>query len=199
MSSSPAKLAHIVLWTRQLQAMKDWYIKVLGAHVVYENPFAAFLTYDDEHHRIAVVDPAGAAMAGDQIPGVPKGLPGDDRPAGDLSVEQIKALPVHGLSHVAFTYDKLQDLLETYERLKKESILPSAAINHGNTTSFYYPDPDGNSVELQIDNMPVDEGTKFMESETFARNPIGVGFDPDELLRRLRTGETQEELVKATW
>lgn len=35
------KLAHIVLQTRQLPVMRDWYLKVLDAHVVYDNPLRA--------------------------------------------------------------------------------------------------------------------------------------------------------------
>ena len=35
---SPTKLAHVVLWTQKVQEMRDWYIKVLDAHVVFEKP-----------------------------------------------------------------------------------------------------------------------------------------------------------------
>lgn len=31
------RLAHLVLKTGQLPAMKDWYLTVLDAHVVFEN------------------------------------------------------------------------------------------------------------------------------------------------------------------
>jgi hypothetical protein len=73
-------------------------------------------------------------------------------------------------------------------------------INHGTTTSLYYTDPDGNKIELQIDNFDtVAEGTKFMESESFAKNPIGMLFEPDELIRRRLAGETASEIVAPTW
>ncbi|GAA1229270.1 VOC family protein [Pseudonocardia alaniniphila] len=197
---SPAKLAHVVLWTRQIQQMRDWYGTVLGARVVHANPFAVFMTYDDEHHRVALAHPQGVAMAKEHLGGIPDGLPGTDRPVGDLTPQQVAELPAHGLSHVAFAYDTLEDLLGTYERLKKESVLPASKINHGTTTSIYYNDPDGNSIELQIDNFDtVDEGTAFMESESFARNPIGVEFDPEEMLDRLRAGESASDLIRPTW
>jgi catechol-2,3-dioxygenase len=53
---SPTKLAHVVLKTSQsnFHAMCDFYKKFLGAHAVFENGFLCFLTYDDEHHRIAI-------------------------------------------------------------------------------------------------------------------------------------------------
>jgi catechol-2,3-dioxygenase len=37
--------------------------------------------------------------------------------------------------------------------LKGAGITPFVSVNHGLTTSFYYRDPDGNGVELQIDNL----------------------------------------------
>jgi hypothetical protein len=35
-----------------------------------------------------------------------------------------------------------------------------------------------------------------MDSKSFAENPIGVDFDPDELVERLKRGEDQESLKK---
>jgi catechol-2,3-dioxygenase len=53
---SPSRLAHVVLRTSagNFQTMAEYYKKFLGAHAVYENQFLSFLTYDDEHHRIAI-------------------------------------------------------------------------------------------------------------------------------------------------
>ena len=52
---SPSKLAHVVLHTRSnLDAMVEWYCTVLGARIVFNAGRLIFLTYDDEHHRIAI-------------------------------------------------------------------------------------------------------------------------------------------------
>lgn len=53
---SPKKLAHIVLRTRaeQFKIMKEFYKSFLGGHASYENDFLSFITYDDEHHRLAI-------------------------------------------------------------------------------------------------------------------------------------------------
>ena len=51
----PLYMAHFVLRTRDLQGVKTWYEKVLGARAVFENPVASFLTFDREHHRLAIV------------------------------------------------------------------------------------------------------------------------------------------------
>lgn len=50
----PSKLAHVVLRTNQSSEMVEFYKTLLGADVVYANDFLAFLTYDEEHHRIAI-------------------------------------------------------------------------------------------------------------------------------------------------
>ena len=68
-------------------------------------------------------------------------------------------------------------------------------INHGFTTSIYYADPDGNMVETQFDNMSVADATVFMEGAYFAKNPIGVDFDPELLLARYRAGDPLIDLI----
>jgi hypothetical protein len=35
-----------------------------------------------------------------------------------------------------------------------------------------------------------------MESEAFAANPIGVGFDPEKLVERYQRGDPIEELLQ---
>ncbi len=86
-------------------------------------------------------------------------------------------------------------MINTYERLDKADIRPVTCINHGPTTSMYYADPDGNQVELQIDNYDtVEEAGKFFFGPAFAKNPIGVDFDPAELARRFYAGEDQRAI-----
>jgi catechol 2,3-dioxygenase-like lactoylglutathione lyase family enzyme len=167
--ASPKKLAHVVFRTGNLPAMRDWYCTVLEARVAFSNDFVAFITYDDEHHRVAFAN-----------------LGATDQPTATT----------RGLEHVAFTYAGLGDLLDTYERLKGIDIVPYWTINHGPTTSLYYRDPDGNQVELQIDNCTLAEADAFVRSEAFQKNPIGVPFDADTLLARFRSGEPVAELVR---
>jgi len=98
---------------------------------------------------------------------------------------------------VAYTFASLSDLLATYERLKASAIMPSWAINHGPTTSFYYRDPDGNQMEFQIENFgSVEESAAYFFTKDFAENPIGVEFDPEDLLKRFRAGEREDVLKR---
>jgi len=46
---------------------------------------------------------------------------------------------------------------------------------------MYYSDPDGNKIEIQVDNFDTPEAAnEFMTSKYFAENPIGTDFDPEE-------------------
>jgi catechol 2,3-dioxygenase-like lactoylglutathione lyase family enzyme len=167
---TPAKFAHFVLKTANFAAVIDWYAAVLQARVAHRNDFIAFLTYDDEHHRVAVINTPGA-------------------PAPDEAAA--------GVHHVAYTYAELGELLATYRRLKASGIEPARCINHGPTTSMYYRDPDGLRVELQVDNFAtMDEANAYLAGPEFAANPIGVIFDPEELIRAYEAGTSLEDLVK---
>jgi len=165
----PNKLAHVVRRTSRFEELVRWYCTVLGAEVVHSDGMLAFLTYDDEHHRIAIA-----------------GIP-------DLPEQPGMAA---GTDHIAFTYADLGDLLHTFRRLKALGIEPYWCINHGPTTSLYYKDPDGSKVELQVDNLPtVDAIDTWMRSGDFAANPIGVVFDPEELVAGYEAGEPLEKLT----
>lgn len=166
---SPVKLAHVVLRTPRFEAMLRWYETVLGARVVFSNPLIAFLTYDDEHHRLALFHDPGAERPGPRAT---------------------------GMDHFAFTYASLGQLVATWERLHAAGIDPYWCINHGPTTSLYYADPDGNHVELQIDNFPDAAALDaWFQTAAFAKNPIGVVFDPAALAERYHAGVPERELV----
>ena len=57
---APEKFAHVVLKTANYDAVIAWYATVLQARVAFRNDFIAFLTYDDEHHRVAVLNTPGS-------------------------------------------------------------------------------------------------------------------------------------------
>lgn len=165
---SPSKLAHVVLRTNNFEKMVKYYKDFLGAEVIYENSFLAFMSYDDEHHRLAIAT----------VPGT-----------------KAKDVQTCGLEHTAFTFDSLKDLLLSYRQRKQKGLKPLWPVNHGPTTSIYYRDPDGNMIETQVDNfVSADEATAFMKSTYFSENPIGTDFDPEETIRRLNDGVSEKEL-----
>ena len=61
--------------------------------------------------------------------------------------------------------------------------MPYWPIRHGPTLSLYYKDPDGNRLEFQVDCFATaEEANAYMRGDSFAANPIGVEFDPEELV-----------------
>jgi catechol 2,3-dioxygenase-like lactoylglutathione lyase family enzyme len=167
---SPALFAHFVLRTSNFEAMRRWYKTVLNARIVHDNGTLCFMTYDDEHHRVALVNVAGL-----------------QKPAADS----------WGLNHVAYSYRTMRDLLSTYVRLRDQGIVPFRPINHGPTVSMYYHDPDGNGVELQVDAFATKEAAAaFFDSDAFRENPIGVRFEPEDLVKAFEAGVPEEALMR---
>ncbi len=173
----PAKFAHVVYRTRRFAEMIDWYVKVFGCKVQFQSPVLAFVTYDDEHHRVAFVNLATVD---------PEAKLNDRRGAV-------------GVDHVAYTFGSLRELLENYDQLKAMGVMPYWRLHHGVTVSLYYADPDGNQMEFQVDSYPtVDATNAFMHGAGYAENPIGVEFDPEDWLARLRKGEPESAFMVRT-
>ena len=170
----PAKFVHVVYRTRCFKEMLQWYKIVFGAKVQYENSAVAFLIYDDEHQRFAFANMAVLQPEG----------------------TDTNKLGVIGVDHLAYTYASLRDLFETYARLKEGRILPYRCIHHGVTVSMYYADPDGNQMEFQVDSFGTNEETNaYIHGPHFSANPIGVEYDPDVWLARLRAGVPASEFL----
>src|SRR5271166_5809749 len=136
------KLHHYGLTTANLDAMTDWYRKVLGMTVNHRStrpageahrdgrpPFSAmaFVSNDEADHRIVLFEMSGHSANATQRRGGP-------------------------LQHVAFQCETFDDLLGTYIRLKSLNILPLWAADHGVGTAIYYEDPDRNVVEINVNN-----------------------------------------------
>jgi catechol-2,3-dioxygenase len=171
---SALHLAHFGLRTRNLPAAVDWYAKAFGAQVRFQNEMAAFMSFDDEHHRFVLWDD------------------------GDTSDKPETA---GGVDHIGFGCGGPADLAEAYERLKEVGILPALCVNHHFTSSLYYRDPDGNEVEITCDNFPSKaECSAFMqtpEMEQAMQPPFfGSEFDPEELVRLRRNDATERELAR---
>src|SRR5260370_33885460 len=94
---SPAKFAHFVLRTGQFDKMAEWYTTVLAARTVFRDERLCFLSYDDEHHRLALIP----------IPGLPPPDP-----------------EVAGTDHGASSYRALGELPATYRPPKGAAMLP---------------------------------------------------------------------------
>ncbi len=172
-ATEPAYISHYGIRAQRYKEMIQWYKTVFHAKIQHENEFLAFMTFDEEHHRLVIFeDPATVA----------------------------KPENAAGVDHVAYGLANFGDFVLTYERLKAEGITPFLPLNHRFTTSLYYRDPDGNDVELSVDNFSTKrECDAFMRSDQMAeigRPPFGHTFDPDELARLYHQGVPDETLAR---
>jgi catechol 2,3-dioxygenase len=165
-------LHHVNLKTTRLQEMIEWwYGRVTGMEVAHQAPVGAWLTNDAANHRLALL----------ALPGIADDA-GKDGHAG--------------LHHMAFEYGSFADMFDSFARLRELGIVPRFCLDHGLTTSMYYADPDGNFVELQIDNFgDWAKSSHWMRtSPEFAANPIGMFFDPDRVHAAYRSGKTAADI-----
>jgi catechol-2,3-dioxygenase len=172
-ATKPAYISHYGIRARQYRDMIQWYKTVFRAKIQHENEFLAFMTFDEEHHRLVIFEDAATVA---------------------------KPENAAGIDHVGYGFASFGDLVATYERLKADGITPFLPLNHRFTTSLYYHDPDGNDVELSVDNFPTKtECDAFVRSERMAeigRPPFGYVFDPDELVRLYHEGASAEALAR---
>lgn len=149
---------HVNLKTTRLQAMIDFYRALVGAEVVFQDQLGAWLSNDEANHRIALL-------------------------AFPNFVEDPEKDSRAGMHHSAFEYSTFEELNADYLRLKDEGITPALCLDHGMTFSYYYADPDGNNVELQVDCFGDWAKSKawMRDSERFKANPIGQLVDPEHV------------------
>jgi catechol 2,3-dioxygenase len=157
---------HFNLKTTRLQELIDWYVAVVGADVIFQDEAGAWLTNDAANHRIALLCFPGFV----------------DDPDRETRT---------GMHHSAFEYESFEELNESYLRLRDQGIEPDICIDHGMTLSYYYKDPDGNRVELQIDAFGDWSASKqwMQTSPDFRANPIGVFVDPARISEAAAAGE----------
>jgi catechol-2,3-dioxygenase len=191
-SVEPSSFAHPTLHhfgveTRNLARLVDWYGKVVGMVTVGSTApgwgsavgmpaAAAFVSNDRAHHRMAIFE-------------VP-----------DLQDDAEKSAHVK-LQHVAFEHATIDDLLNSYVRIKGLGIEPILTMDHGPTIAFYYRDPDRNSVELFADAFGdwVQSREYTQISPEFHQNPMGTPVDADQLVAARRAGMALAELHRRAY
>ncbi|MEY4269600.1 MAG: hypothetical protein RLZZ58_816 [Pseudomonadota bacterium] len=122
---------HSTLSARNLDSLKAFYCDVLGFEVTNTGPVPGegvnqdlvFLSQDpNAHHQIAMV---GGAITGDH----------------DFVM----------VDHLAFRTGSLDDLRIIHANLREAGISEILQIDHGNSWSLYFNDPEGNGVETYVD------------------------------------------------
>ena len=165
------KFHHVNLKTTRLQEMIDFYGTLVGAEVVFQFEGGAWLSNDGANHRVALL-------------------------AFPNFVDDAEKDTRTGMHHSAFEYAGIDELMSTYVRLRDDGITPAICLDHGMTFSYYYADPDGNNVELQVDNFgDWAKSTEWMRtSPEFKANPIGQFLDPEQVIADHQAGISHAEI-----
>jgi catechol 2,3-dioxygenase len=139
------RLGHVVLKVRDASTSRDFYTRTLGLKVAHEDleRGAVFLSFGREHHDLVLFQMATGAA------------PDATQP---------------GLHHVAWQLASFDELKAAYRELKAMGMPVEATVEHNVTRSIYFPDPDGNRVELYCDM--VEHGFEAMRTLGPRRDPL---------------------------
>jgi catechol 2,3-dioxygenase len=141
------RLGHVVLKVRDAAASRDFYTRALGLKVAHEDlqRGAVFLSFGREHHDLALFQLA-------------TGSPPDATQPG--------------LHHVAWQLGSFDELKAAYQELRALGMTVESTAEHNVTRSIYFPDPDGNRVELYCDM--VENGFETMRTVGPRRDPLDL-------------------------
>ncbi len=128
-----AELGHVVFYVRDLKRSVNFYEQVVGLSVsgrVFDDR-AAILSGGRTHHELLLIEVGEAE--------------------GPLSGKRI------GLYHVGWKIgDSLDVLKEKYQQLQDMGVPLDGISDHMVSQSLYLRDPDGNEIELFVDNPDID-------------------------------------------
>ena len=119
-------IGHVNLTVADQEASKRFYRDVLGFRIAEEDPEhgGVFMTLGENFHTLDI----GQHPSPDAAPRPQRG--------------QI------GLAHIAFQVGSYAALRDAYTHLVNSGVEILRATNHVNQRSFYFADPDGNTLEI---------------------------------------------------
>jgi len=170
------RLPHLILITESIDDVLPWYRNVLGMTLVHRTDSvdgdqtdeqllkAAWLTNDETDHRIVVLE-----------------LPNSAANSDHEDIDEVRPLRPQ---HFVFIYRHLDELLDTYTRLKDQGILPTLCTDGVEKTVLYYQDPDHNSVELKVDHPGDDRNSdeRLRQPPAIMEEWTGRHISPDQLI-----------------
>lgn len=150
------RVGHVGIRVSDLDRSLAWYTEVLGLTLTGRWPFPGggeivFMRFGENHHDIVLMPgapagPAGSGADGNRLQHIAMEVESRD--------EWLKALSALKAAGVEITRGPL---IHGFEGGTGPGTLPGGS----GSRSFYFEDPDGNSLELYTDMMKVPEGKPF--------------------------------------
>ena len=153
------RVGHVGIYVSDVDRSLAWYTEVLGLTLTGRWPFPSggeivFMRFGENHHDIVLMSGPEALGAG--------ATGGNNR-----------------LQHIAMEIETRDEWLKALAHLKRKGVKIRGPLVHGfeggtgpgtlpggsGSRSFYFEDPDGNSLELYADMMKVPEGLPFPTSD----------------------------------
>lgn len=139
------ELGHVVLYVRELQRSVEFYTAIVGLEVVATvfGGRAAALTGGRTHHELLLIEVGDAPAP----------------PAGHRL----------GLYHIGWKIgDDIDTLRQKLKQIEQEQVPLDGMSDHTISQSLYIRDPDGNEIELFVDNPQFD----WRNSDEWVRQPV---------------------------
>jgi catechol 2,3-dioxygenase-like lactoylglutathione lyase family enzyme len=156
-----ARLGHVGLHCSDLAAQEAFYTQVLGLQVTDRDDDLGLIFLsaqpEEEHHELLLTR-------------------GRDVPPGSKLIQQI-----------SFRCNSLEDVVGFWDRLRARGVSFDHIVTHGNAIGVYFPDPEGNRIEVYWN-------TGLKAHQPFSM-PIDLAQGADEVMRQVsdavaRYGET---------
>ena len=113
------KLGHVGIWAKDFETMRDFYSRVVGLKISDETPNVAFMSSDPKREHHEFA--VFRSREPDQV----------------TCVQQI-----------SFNCERLEDIIDYYQRFKQHGVRFSRVTSHGNAVGIYFFDPEGNRCEV---------------------------------------------------
>jgi catechol 2,3-dioxygenase-like lactoylglutathione lyase family enzyme len=150
-----AELGHTGVWVYDLEAMRDFYERVLGLQVTDEDQELGIVFFSArpgvEHHEFVIQRGRTAAI-------------------GDRQQHQI-----------SWRVDSLEDVIDFHHRFLREGVFVQQEVTHGNAFGIYFFDPEGNRNEVYL---RIDRAVRqpFRKSIDFGLSPEEIYAEAERLL-----------------